>query len=128
MGQIGDGGTSQRNAPTAVSGGMTFADITSGFRQTCGIRTDGRAYCWGDNFSGELGDNGASGAKSSTPVAVSGGLTWTQLAAGSGFGIEFTCGVTSSSQTYCWGDGSLGQLGDGLKTSHKVPTPVAGGG
>ena len=128
FGQIGDGGTSERDAPTAVSGGMTFIDISTGYEQSCGIRTDGRAYCWGDNFSGELGDNGASGAKSSVPVAVSGGMTWTQLAAGSGFGIAFTCGVTSSSQVYCWGNGTLGQLGDGSKTNHKVPTQVAGGG
>jgi alpha-tubulin suppressor-like RCC1 family protein len=127
-GQIGDGGTSERDAPTAVNGGMTFTDITTGFQQSCGIRTDGHAYCWGDNYSGELGDNGASGAKSSVPVAVSGGLTWTQLAAGAGFGIAFTCGVTSSSQVYCWGNGTLGQLGDGSKTNHKVPTQIAGGG
>ena len=126
-GQIGDGGTSERDTPTAVSGAMTFTDISAGFMHSCGIRSNGHAYCWGDDHAGELGDNGASGALSSTPVAVSGGLTFTQIAAGAGLAGSFTCGVSSAAQTYCWGEGANGQLGDGVTTSHKVPAQITGG-
>jgi alpha-tubulin suppressor-like RCC1 family protein len=127
-GQLGDGTSTERDAPVAVSPGSTFTDISAGFLQTCAIRSDGHAFCWGSNQSGELGDNGASGLSAASPVAVAGNLNWSQIAAGSGFAIAFTCGVTTASQTFCWGDGSLGQLGDNQKTKHMVPTQISGGG
>jgi hypothetical protein len=38
---------------------------------SCGVTTGARGYCWGDDFSGELGDGTASGVRL-TPVAVVG--------------------------------------------------------
>lgn len=56
-GQIGDVTTGGlRGAPAAVSGGLTFANITAGTRHTCGVTTGGASYCWGTNVKGALGD------------------------------------------------------------------------
>jgi alpha-tubulin suppressor-like RCC1 family protein len=54
-GQLGDGTTTNRSSPTAVSGGLTFQSISAGEVTTCGVTTSDLAYCWGDNEYGQLG-------------------------------------------------------------------------
>jgi hypothetical protein len=58
-GQLGNGSTSAVQTtpvPVSVSGGDTWAMITTGGVQTCAITSDGRLFCWGDNGGGQLGD------------------------------------------------------------------------
>src|SRR5678816_4813080 len=47
FGQLGDGGTVARLAPTLVGGGVTFQSIDVGDPWSCGLSTTGKAYCWG---------------------------------------------------------------------------------
>jgi hypothetical protein len=50
FGAIGDGTGVDRNKPVAVSGGYTFAFLSSGFgMHTCGYTLDSKMYCWGYN-------------------------------------------------------------------------------
>jgi alpha-tubulin suppressor-like RCC1 family protein len=42
-------------------------------------------------------------------------------------GGNATCGVTTSGVAYCWGNNSLGQLGNGTTTNSTTPIKVAGG-
>jgi alpha-tubulin suppressor-like RCC1 family protein len=56
-----------------------------------------------------------------TPVAVSGGLSFVQLAAGA----THTSGLTRDGTTLCWGLNANGQLGDDSTTSRTAPVPVA---
>src|SRR6266550_1291368 len=82
-GQLGDGSTTTSSSiPVAVSGGLTFSAIAIGeaASHTCGLTDVGAAYCWGRNLEGELGNG--SRTSTSTPVAVSGGLTFRAMAAG----------------------------------------------
>jgi alpha-tubulin suppressor-like RCC1 family protein len=51
-----------------VSGGLRFAYLKAGELFTCGVTSEGVAYCWGDNEYGQLGDS--SGQPSSQPVKV----------------------------------------------------------
>ena len=95
--------------------------LTTGQTHTCGLTSSGAAFCWGDNWSGQLGTG--STANSSTPVAVSGGLRFSVLAAG----FNHTCGLTSAGAAYCWGDNSSGQLGNRSTTSSTTPVAVSGG-
>jgi Big-like domain-containing protein/Regulator of Chromosome Condensation (RCC1) repeat protein len=59
--------------PIAVTGGLTFADISVPLvgEHSCGVTLAGLAYCWGHNGGGELG-NGSPGTHSSVPVRVAG--------------------------------------------------------
>jgi len=54
-GQLGDGTTTNRSAPTAVTGGLVFQSISAGEVSSCGVTTTSLAYCWGDNEYGQLG-------------------------------------------------------------------------
>ena len=124
-GQLGIG-TTDGNAhatPVQVAGGRVFASLTAGAIHNCGLTSAGVAYCWGDNTNGEIG-NGTAGGPQTAPVAVGGGLTFTELSAGNGF----TCGV-SGGAAYCWGSNSDGQLGQGanvLGGNITAPAKVVG--
>jgi alpha-tubulin suppressor-like RCC1 family protein len=49
-GALGDGTTVDRNNPVLVSGGLKFTTLSAG-QQTCGMATDGIAYCWGPRWA-----------------------------------------------------------------------------
>src|SRR5207253_2020346 len=55
-----------------------------------------------------------------TATAVA-ALSFRQVSAGS----QHSCGVTSGDRAYCWGDGILGQLGDGTTNQRLTPVAVA---
>lgn len=99
--------------------------VSAGYQHTCAVTANGDAYCWGANFSGELG-TGAPGAYIATPVLVSGGLRFASV----GAGYEFTCGLTTTGAAFCWGNDWAGELGIGsanTDSGRSVPTPVFGG-
>jgi alpha-tubulin suppressor-like RCC1 family protein len=107
---------------TAAATALSFSSVSAGVNHTCGIATDGRAYCWGSNTSGQLGDG--TRTMRLRPVPVAGGLHFLELRAGDGH----TCGIATDSRAYCWGSGGYGQLGDGTTTSTQLsPVAVAGG-
>lgn len=105
--------------PIPVTGGLTFGLLSAGWRHTCGVASDGSAYCWGRNEEGQLGDGGTMDRP--VPTLVSGGLTFTVLRAGS----THTCGVIPTGQAYCWGTNRDGQLGDGTTVDRLTPVRVA---
>jgi alpha-tubulin suppressor-like RCC1 family protein len=57
-GQLGTdapiGNSSSR--PVPVAGRITFMNVTAGAYHTCGLSSDGVAYCWGLDDEGQLGD------------------------------------------------------------------------
>jgi alpha-tubulin suppressor-like RCC1 family protein len=129
VGELGNGTTTSSAAPVPVVGGLTFAAVSTsfGYYHACGVTTAGKAYCWGQNDSGELGavttETCDSVACSTTPIAVSGQLTFSAIAAGG----QYSCGINLDSAAYCWGANTIGQLGDGTTTPSQTPVAVAGG-
>jgi alpha-tubulin suppressor-like RCC1 family protein len=107
--------------PRAVAGGLSFRRVTTGRDHTCGETTASRAYCWGWNNRGQLGDGTTTTRVG--PVSVAGGLLFAQVSAG----WSHTCGKTSANVAYCWGDNAQGELGDGTSQNYRTkPTAVAG--
>lgn len=120
-GQLGkDGAFTNSASPTRVVGGHTFAGLTVGSRHSCGLTAAGAAWCWGDNWYGQLGDGSFSWKN--RPVAVAGGHLFEELVAGE----WHTCGRTSSGEAWCWGWNEWGQLGDGTTLNRTIPTKVPG--
>lgn len=108
--------------PFRVPGERGYVQLVSFARFTCGLRTDGKAYCWGSNSWGTLGD-GSNKAFSATPVAVGGNNTFTKLAAGA----DHACGITTTNALVCWGHNDWGQFGIGTTSSPDLPVVAAGG-
>lgn len=124
-GQLGDGTTTARLVPTAVPlfsvGGAASISAQGGGNHTCAVTTTGGAKCWGNNGSGQVGNNTLVNAVS--PVDVS-GLT-SGVANVSAGGLQ-TCAVTTTGAAKCWGQGTQGQLGNSGVVDSKVPVAVTG--
>ncbi len=129
-------------ADTQPRSPISFSSISSGVNHTCALTTDGTAYCWGLNSSGELGAASTDTCKhehlefpcGKRPIAVSGRRHFTALVVG-----QFhSCGLSNEGLGYCWGSDFHGQLGadSGLSVCHEpngkplkcasTPVPVAG--
>lgn len=122
-GQLGDGTTTQRTSPVQVSGAWTMiVPANSGGYHTCGIKTDGTAWCWGYNGFGQLG-NGTT-TDSGNPVQVSGTGSWASVSPG----YINNCGIKTDGTVWCWGYNGSGQLGDGTATQRTSPVQISGGG
>ena len=128
-GQLGGGTQSAGGAsavPVSVVGDIDFVSVTLGGRHTCGLNASGRAYCWGDNQFGQLG-NGST-VSVAEPVPVESGVIFSSLEAG----VVHTCGLTASGTAYCWGYDRFGQLGElapdercGVSPCASVPVRIA---
>jgi alpha-tubulin suppressor-like RCC1 family protein len=148
FGQLGNGGTTPIGypelSPVAVSGTLRFREVSVGVAHSCGRTTTDRAYCWGGDQWGQIGDGAASGTCQVSfntlpcrkkPALVAGGHQWRQIDAGGGGGGGEdngpgdggrTCGVTTDYRAFCWGDGTAGQNGDGTRSVRTAPSLVAG--
>ena len=116
-GQLGDGTTIERLAPTLVAGGeLRFSSISPGAASTCGIEAQtGRVYCWGSNTFGQLGD-GTTTARSEPELTGASALRLVTISARG----DIACGIEAETGVaYCWGRGYTG-------TARLVPTMVGG--
>jgi len=66
--QLGDGTTTDRTNPAAVTGGLKFSTVSAGDQHTCGVTPEGAIYCWGANWYGQLGDGSGINQSAPTPV------------------------------------------------------------
>lgn len=122
-GQLGDGTTADRQLnPVAVAGGRQFRQLDAGGYHTCGVSyPENRAYCWGGNDKGQLGDGTTTDRRS--PVAVAGSRQFRQVSSG----YAHACGLTTSDLVFCWGSNGYGQIGDSSAVAFRLtPSRVAG--
>ena len=119
--QFGDGSELDYSMmPQPVSGGLSFTQISAGADHVCGLTTQGKAFCWGNDVSKT---EAFGGGGSRVPAPVSDTLTFSSISSGS----YYSCGVVASGAAYCWGANDAGQLGNGTTTTDTIPTAVTGG-
>jgi alpha-tubulin suppressor-like RCC1 family protein len=115
-------------AATVTADLVSFASVSAGFYHSCAVTTSGVAYCWGWGGEGQLGTGFRPAARApfvsaQTPLAVTGGHAFASVVAA----YDYSCGLTTSGEAYCWGENVAGRLGDGSTTSSLAPVLVAGG-
>jgi hypothetical protein len=124
FGQLADETATDRSSPVTVVGGITnWTQVSAGRAHSLGITSTGIAYGWGANNNFQLGTGGTT--SHSSPVTVFGGLTWSQVSAGSG-GNSHSLGVTTTGIAYGWGENFFGQVGDNSITTRGTPRIVVG--
>jgi len=119
--ECGHGGETCSPRPLPVAGGLRFRQVSAGWGHTCGITTEYLAYCWGLNWTGNLGDG--TQLDRTAPTLVAGSLRFRQIDAGQ----YHTCARSyPENYVYCWGQNNKGQLGDGTTTNRSRPVRVLG--
>ncbi len=131
FGRLGDGTTTQRNAPVASIVGMPTA-LVAGGNHSLALDANGRAYAWGPGGDGQIGDGSTSNANTPVGVSTSGVLSGKSLISVAG-GDWYSLALDSAGVIYAWGQNTNGQLGDNSTTSRDEPvvvttagTPMAG--
>lgn len=105
-----------------------FVQVAAGLNHTCAIATDGIAWCWGLAVNTGVGNpNHIRTVPCPTdnlkrcvvrPVPVGSSRRFVQLDAG----YDFTCGLTTTGDVYCWGGNFYGLGRDGH--AEYVPMPI----
>ena len=100
--------------------------MSAGNDFACALTSGGGVQCWGNNFSGELGNGSTSSVTGAVQVT---GLTTGVTAISAGYASA--CALTSAGGVECWGYASDGDLGNGnseqmLAGRSTVPVPVTG--
>jgi len=124
-------GTSDGARPEPVSGALRFRALDVGWLFTCGVTTDGQAYCWGTNHWLQLGradtlamcdwPNGPARPCATEPAAVAATQVFDTIAVGT----SHACALASGGTAYCWGRNDAGQLGTGATEGVALPQAVA---
>ena len=121
-GQLGNGTKTNEDTPVTVTlpSGVKATAIDAGTDFSLALGSDGNVYAWGDGNLGALGQGNQ--ASSTTPVKVPlpSGVTASAIAAGGRLGMA----IGSDGNLYSWGDGDMGQLGNGTTTFSSSPVLV----
>ncbi|MBK6847271.1 MAG: hypothetical protein IPG96_06910 [Proteobacteria bacterium] len=124
-GQLGDGTTTSRETPVAVSGLTGVVELALGAYHSCARLTDGTLRCWGKNDNAQLGDDTTTTRL--TPTTVNGISSATELA----LGTAHSCARLTNGELRCWGGNAFAQLGLGASGATGLPTatvPACGDG
>jgi len=121
-GELGNGASTTSDVAVAVSGLSGATSLAGeGNGSYCAVVSGGAVECWGDNGSGDLGDNSTTDAP--VPVMVT-GLSGASSVVSDG--THSYCAVLTSGPVECWGAGTDGELGNGATATSHVPVTVTG--
>lgn len=126
-GELGDGSVNDRTVPgpafmEGALTGKTVVAVSHGSLHSLAMTSDGQAFAWGYNGTGQLGDGTFDDHSIPTAIDTSGVLAGKILIAVAG-GDDHSLALADDGKVYAWGRNDFGQLGDG--TSDPRSSPVA---
>jgi alpha-tubulin suppressor-like RCC1 family protein len=133
-GQLGNNSQTASSTPVAVNvspgvsalSGKIVRGISAGESHSLALCTDGTVVAWGNNVSGQLGDNTTTTrlvpvlASTESGTSALYGRVVTHLAAGGSHNLALCADGT----VVAWGGNGDGQLGDGSQTNRLSPVAV----
>lgn len=119
-GLVGDGFNLAQNYPVYVMSHVT--SVKKGAGHTCALKDSGQLFCWGMNYSGQLGLGSANGT---TTVLLPKEVFSSSDVSAFALGKSHTCAIING-QLKCWGDANSGQIGDlfSMGTNQFAPVDV----
>jgi alpha-tubulin suppressor-like RCC1 family protein len=130
-GQLGDNTTVSKSSPVqTITFGTNWKQVSIGCGSNTGIgatvgavKNDGTLWMWGNNTSGQLGDNTKTN-RSSPVQTITFGTNWAAVSCGN----QFTAGIKNDGTLWMWGNNGSGQLGINNTTSVSSPVQTVVGG
>lgn len=107
--------------PRAVTNGHDFIQSGMGCASACGLKAGGTVWCWGSDTAGQLGNGTALTGHQSEPTQVEGLNDVVQISAG----CTHKCALKRDGSAWCWGAGTVGQLGNGGASNALSPVQVS---
>jgi alpha-tubulin suppressor-like RCC1 family protein len=125
-GELGVGYPNSSWSPAQVGSNTTWGSVdVGGLRDyvsydafTCGLYRDGTRFCWGDNWSGQLGLTGTTDRHA--PIRLLNEGAWAQISVGD----QFACALRPDGTLACWGHNGWAELGLGDTVNRDRPTIV----
>lgn len=128
-GQLGIGTTTSSSNPQMVADlSTTVMHFSAGGYHTCAGTNTGNVECWGNNDSGELGndDTTMDFASPYKVIHYSGTDSWSGASMAEASGQGYTCAMSDSGVVDCWGNNYSGELGNNSNTDSTYPVTVSG--
>lgn len=120
-GGLGNGTTTNSNAPVQALGLTNVIAISAGGWHTAALKSDSTVWVWGWNEDGQLGDGTI--VNKSTPQQVNGLTSVVAIAAGT----YHVLALKADGTVWAWGDNVSGQIGNGnTGTDQTTPVQVSG--
>lgn len=107
-----------RLSPTQVGALTTWSKVSCQAWNTLAIKTDGTLWAWGQNTSGNLGQNDR--VNRSSPVQVGALTTWLNIVGGNYCSLA----TKTDGTLWAWGDATQGQLGLNDTVNRSSPVQV----
>src|SRR4051812_36162130 len=73
-------GIGAMTGPASAAAAPAPSSVAAGYAHTCSIRTPGTLWCWGGNYSGQLGDGTLTNR--TAPTRVGDASSWSTIDAG----------------------------------------------
>jgi alpha-tubulin suppressor-like RCC1 family protein len=133
-GQLGDGTTTARTLPVAVSTapgvsalyGKTVVAVAAGARHNLALCSDGTIAAWGLNSFGQVGNNTTNNALLPVPVDNAPGISalYGKTVVAVAAGMDHSLALCSDGTVVAWGYNCFGQLGNNTTNNSLVPAAI----
>lgn len=100
--------------------------LSLGGKHACAIGADKRAWCWGENQSGNHGGQCGVAPALADDVPIATAVNGVDTVVEIGSGDEFTCARKDDKSVWCWGANGQGELGNGKTADSFTPVNVEG--
>ncbi len=129
-GQIGDNTTLQRVLPTDITAQFLLSpseritNVVMGGQFSTALSSAGRVFTWGDNRSGQLGDQTFTSRERPTDITPQFNLGSNDAMVMLAMGSAHAGALSQQGRVFMWGSGDQGRLGDGVNVDRTVNAPI----